>query len=80
MGEFTYTRYRHFAPVTSTHDTLDDALHSASLDLEYDGAWPYEIREGDTVLWSNAGGHPLREDTCPLTEAIRKWKAGQGDG
>ena len=75
---YKYVSYRNYTLHVEHHETLEEALSSAWADLEWNNAWPFELWEGDTLLWSNEGGHPLRDGTCPLTDKINAYAIEQG--
>ena len=54
-------------------DTVDEALESAWGNLEFNTAFPLDLYADDKLLYTNRGGHPLRKDSVPLLDAIRRW-------
>lgn len=80
MFQYIYSRYN--VEDYEEYETLDEALDNGYRNLMADpeyGAWPLDILQDGIVLWSNRGGSPLQEGTCPLNDRLYQWgKDGGG--
>jgi len=54
--------FRYHQPVSSEHETFEKAAIAAIYEVEFNSAYPREIRDGDRVLWqrSQEGLVPLQ--------------------
>lgn len=70
---FVYVAARYGEEINWEFDTLDEALESAYWDNEMGEAYPIEIRDNNKPLWTNRGGHPLVDGSCPLLERLYEY-------